>query len=225
MRRFIEGVPYLLKTGYMQTGERVNPDFPDANFGNHLKVYQFAAQFAPGKRVLDVGSGTGYGSEYLAAYASSVTGIDYSKTAVRFAQSRYKRPTFLVMDAHTLHFPDASFDFILSSENFEHLSDQAKSLREVRRVLAPGGMALIGTPNPEVMDGPNLFHTKENTYEELHELLGATFSEFEILENSLPHDLNRPHGIDPSAEPLVVFGRVVDKTHLSNTHSFLCFCR
>jgi 2-polyprenyl-3-methyl-5-hydroxy-6-metoxy-1,4-benzoquinol methylase len=94
MRRIIEGVPYLLKTGYMQTGERVNPDFPDANFNNHLKVYQFAAQFVPGKRVLDIGSGTGYGSEYLAAYASSVTGIDYSKTAVRFAQSRYKRPTF-----------------------------------------------------------------------------------------------------------------------------------
>jgi 2-polyprenyl-3-methyl-5-hydroxy-6-metoxy-1,4-benzoquinol methylase len=188
-------------------------------------VYKFAAQFATGKRVLDVGSGTGYGSDYLADFAASVTGIDISRSAIRLSKRRYSRPDFRVMDVHTLAFPDARFDFIVSTENFEHLSDQAAHLRELRRVLAPGGMAPIATPNPEVTGGPNRFHFKENTYEEMCALLAPVFSEFEILENSLPHNLDRPHGKDPNRDPLLIFGVSVEKQHLSNTHSFFCFCR
>lgn len=225
VRRRIADIPYFLKTGYLPSIERVNPDFPDENFVNHFKVYKFAAQFVKGKRVLDVGSGTGYGSDYLANSASSVTGIDNSRQAIRLARKRYSRPTFLLMDAHQLTFQDASFDFILSTENFEHLPQQAVHLRELRRVLAPGGIALIATPNPEVTGGPNKYHFKENTYQELCELIQPLFSEVAILENSLPHNRNRPRGQDPAADPLFIFGQRVDRTYLSNTHSFFCFCR
>jgi SAM-dependent methyltransferase len=225
VRRASRRGSHFLKTGYWHTHERVNPDFPDANFVNHFKVYKFTAQFVQGKRVLDVGSGTGYGSDYLARFASSVIGIDYSESAIRVSKARYSRPEFRVMDAHKLEFPDSSFDFIISTENFEHLSGQAAHLRELGRVLAPGGMALIATPNPEVSGGPNKFHFKENSYEELRELLGPVFGKVEILENSLPHNLDRPHGKDPASEPLLIFAQPVDKTYLSNTHSFFCFCR
>jgi ubiquinone/menaquinone biosynthesis C-methylase UbiE len=217
-------VPPITSAGVLQQ-PRVNPDFPDENFVNHFKVYKFAAQFAKGKRVLYVGSGTGYGSDYLANVASTVTGIDNSRQAIRLARKRHSGPNYLLMDAHQLTFGDASFDFILSSENFEHLPRQAIHLQELRRVLAPGGMALIATPNPEVSTGPNKFHFKENTYQELCELLQPLFSEFVILENSLPHNLNRPHRVDPAADPLLILGQRVDKTYLSNTHSFFRFCR
>jgi 2-polyprenyl-3-methyl-5-hydroxy-6-metoxy-1,4-benzoquinol methylase len=224
-RRRAAAVPLFFKTGYVYTSERVVPDLQNANFFNHLKVYKFAAQFAVGKRVLDVGSGTGYGSDYLADFASSVTGIDYSRQAIRLSKKRYARPKFLLMDAHELAFPAASFDFIVSTENFEHLPRQAAHLREVRRVLAPGGLAMIATPNPQVTEGPNKFHHKENSYEELCALFASDFAEVEIVENSLPHSLDRPHGIDPNSEPLVIFGSSIDKQHLSNTHSFFCFCK
>ena len=53
----------------------------------------------------------------------------------------------------------------------------------------------------------------------------STFSEFAILENMLPHNRDRSHGILPDTDPLVIFGREIDKTWLSNTHSFFVFCR
>ncbi len=218
---------YVLTHQYLHSGERVNPDFPDENFYNHLRVYQFARQFVTREsRVLDVGCGTGYGSAYLAETAVGVTGFDISKAAVRLARRKYSRPRFYVMDAQKLGFPDASFDFIISTENFEHLRDQRGHLVELRRVLRPGGLLLIGTPNPEMFEGyHNPYHTKENTFQELTELLRPIFDEFAILENQLPHNLDRVRGVLPTTEPLIVLGRTIDKTYLSNTHSFLCFCR
>jgi 2-polyprenyl-3-methyl-5-hydroxy-6-metoxy-1,4-benzoquinol methylase len=224
LHRALQQVVYFLKTGYIETTERVNPDFPTENFINHFKVYKFAAQFVAGKHVLDVGCGTGYGSDYLSQTAASVIGIDISKAAIKRAK-RYTRPVFYVMDAHHLQFPDATFDFIISTENFEHLTDQRRHLLELRRVLKLNGMCLIATPNPEQFTTRNPYHTKENTFQELCELLPVAFKEFEIVENQLPHNLNRPHGILPTSEPLLIFGNVVDKGHLSNTHSFFCFCR
>jgi hypothetical protein len=49
------------RTNYWHTPERPCPDVPDENFVNCFKVYRFASQFCGGKRVLDVGCGTGYG--------------------------------------------------------------------------------------------------------------------------------------------------------------------
>ena len=155
-----------------------------------------------------------------------VTGIDISRAAIRFAEKRFKKPIFRVMDAHVLEFPDASFDLVVSTENFEHLRDQRSHLRELRRVLAPGGLCFIAAPNPEMFQGVyNPYHEKENTFAELSQLLKGAFSEFIILENMLPHKQDRPHGVPPDIDPLVIFGLEIDKTWLSNTHSFFMFCR
>jgi len=61
IRRKAYSVLYYLKTGYWNTGERVHPLFVTNNFINHLRVYQYVSQFTKGKKVLDVGCGTGYG--------------------------------------------------------------------------------------------------------------------------------------------------------------------
>jgi ubiquinone/menaquinone biosynthesis C-methylase UbiE len=166
-RGFIN-VLYFVKSGYWQTGERVNPDFPNSNFENHFKVYKFLCQFVQGKRVLDVGCGTGYGTAYISKYASSVTGIDISIPAIRFATKRYPGTEYIVMDAHKLGFPD-----------------QQEHLRELRRVLADDGICFIATPNPEqfVDQSPNPYHTKENSYPELCALLEGSFKDIVILEN------------------------------------------
>lgn len=223
-RGLLQRSVYFAKTGYWHHGERVNPDFEDENFINHRKVYLFISQWVPDKVVLDVGCGTGYGSAILAEYAKHVTGIDLSAAAVKFAKRHYTKPGFLVMDAQDLRFPDESFDFVFSSENFEHLPDQAAHLAELRRVLKKGGICFLATPNPEAFVGqkPNPWHTKENTHEELVSLFRPVFEEFVILENSLSAKPNR--GLVAS-DPLAIFGRQLDTTHLSNTHSFFCFLR
>ena len=223
VKRVSDRLIFIVKTGQWDH-ERVHPNYPDWNFLNHLRVYQFIEQFVSGKRVLDVGCGTGYGTALLAKSAKSIVGIDISERTIRGNQKRYPGIDFQTMDAHELKFPDASLDFIVSTENFEHLSDQAKHLAELRRVLSEDGIAFIATPNPEQTTKKNPYHTKETSYSELCELLPRFFREFVIIENSLPHELTRKHGLLPSEE-LVIFGLKVDKTHLSNTHSFFCFCR
>jgi len=57
------------------------------------------------------------------------------------------------MDAHSLQLPSQSVDQVVSTENFEHLRDQEKSLQEAVRALRPEGVCFIATPNRDVSNG------------------------------------------------------------------------
>ena len=216
---------YFFRTGYVQTGERVNPDFPDANFQNHFKVYKFLEQFAQGKDVLDIGCGTGYGTAYLQAVAKSCIGIDLSKSAIRFARKRYPETQTLVMDAHSLKLPPQSVDLVVSTENFEHLRDQEKSLKEAVRVLRSQGVCFIATPSRDVSNGKkNPYHVREFTASELKALLSRYFNEVGVW----PSMLRTPDPaslVVPDPKELTVFGLPVDTTYVSNTHSLFSFSR
>ena len=230
LKSLVSNLPYVLSTGYIPTEERVNPDFPDENFENHLKVYRFAEQFATGKDVLDVGCGTGYGTALLSRQARSAVGVDRSRSALRWARKRYPNVRYRVMDVHQLDFPNDSFDFILSSENFEHLAHQAAHVAELARILRPSGLCLIGSPNPEMFVGNyNPYHVKENTYVELQALFSPHFADAAILNNTeIP---TSPIGREQRAErlrnapPAPALPSGTDTTWLHNTHSFLCFLR
>src|SRR5689334_1297324 len=70
------------------TGERVVPGKVDADlFNEHFARYVYARQFCSGKKVLDTGCGTGYGSRHLAEAAQFVVGIDNDSAAVAYARS------------------------------------------------------------------------------------------------------------------------------------------
>ncbi len=230
-------VLYYLLTGYWSTGERLHPFFVTNNYVNHIRVYQYLKQFAAGKRVLDVGCGVGYGTALLANTAESVAGIDISLAAVREAIRLYPYEQFFQMDAENMTFPDESFDITVSTENFEHLPNQARHVDELARVVRKDGFCFIATPNPELFAGlNNPFHTKENTYAELRDLFSRRFREVVIVEPT--HIPTSPaglaarqerfargeHGITVTPE-LEIFGRRVDQRYLSNTHSFHCFVR
>ncbi len=230
-------VLYYLLTGYWNTGERLHPFFVTNNYVNHLRVYQYISQFTAGKQALDVGCGVGYGTALLARTAARAVGIDISQKAVNEAFRLYPAGEFLQMDAENMTFPDQSFDVIVSTENFEHLPNQAKHVQELARVVRPDGFCFVATPNPELFVGQNNpFHTKENTYSELRDLLSRCFREVEIVEptrvptspaGKAAHEerfARGEHGTLVTPE-LEIFGRKVDQTFLSNTHSFHCFAR
>jgi 2-polyprenyl-3-methyl-5-hydroxy-6-metoxy-1,4-benzoquinol methylase len=239
IRKALSRSTYTLRTGYWHTGERCCPDFPDENFVNHLKVYQFASQFCGAKKILDVGCGTGYGTAFLAESGLSAVGIDLSRQAIRYAQRRYKsfNLEFLRMSAESLEFPDRAFDFVLSTENFEHLRDQRGNIRQMSRVLTEEGMLLLATPNPEMfVRVNNRYHTHEFAYSELVEILQEHFGEYLVCENQLAPTTEEGQrtrkereekgamGINLSLDPSL-WGTRVDTTYLSNTHSFFCFAR
>ena len=228
LSRKLKKLFYFAKTGYLPTTERVVPDFPDENFQNHLKVYKFARQFAIGKDVLDSGCGTGYGTANLAEVAKSIVGVDISKDALRWAKKRYPTINYREMDVHHLDFPDNSFDFVISTENFEHLSNQSRHTAELARVVRPTGLVIVGSPNPEMTIGEhNRFHAKENSYEELMELFSAEFDSVRIIENLLdpPTEEGRTRREERWARGQKggSLSPEIDPTWLHNTHSFSCF--
>jgi SAM-dependent methyltransferase len=105
-----------------------------------------------GKAVLDYGCGPGYlTKELLDRGATHVTGIDISEAEIEQARVKAEeegtadRSTHLVADAHNLDFPDDSFDLIVGDSILHHL-DMEVALREIRRVLRPGGRAVFMEP-------------------------------------------------------------------------------
>lgn len=108
-----------------------------------------------GKKVLDIGCQYGVFSFYLAEKGASVTGMDISERWIerckREAAARYpdKEFHFLSADAQELPFDDESFDCVLCSEVIEHVEHPGNVLSEINRVLVPGGVFVLSTPNTD----------------------------------------------------------------------------
>jgi ubiquinone/menaquinone biosynthesis C-methylase UbiE len=107
------------------------------------------------RRALDVGCGPGQFTILIAEALpdTEMWGIDLAPTMIELAQrhastsSAAGRLHFAVADAEKLPFGDRHFDAVLSSGSIKHWSDPAAGLREIHRVLVPGGRAFIGEMN------------------------------------------------------------------------------
>ncbi|MCL4495822.1 MAG: methyltransferase domain-containing protein [Firmicutes bacterium] len=168
--------------------ERLSPgshDYIELLF--HWHRYQVAAELVKGLRVLDLGIGTAYGSNYLAGYAEHVTGIDIDSQAVEAAQLQYHRPnlTFISGELQQHCFEEKSFDAVVLFEVIEHIAqDQQQSLiREIQRILKPNGLFLMSTPDHDRTKNfpeKNPYHTGELTETELRWLLDQNFAFSEL---------------------------------------------
>ncbi|MGE6742042.1 class I SAM-dependent methyltransferase [Allorhizobium pseudoryzae] len=136
----------FMNYGYVAAGDvfPLRPeDEPERAF---IGLYQQAVEGLPveGARVLEVGSGRGGGSRYIARYhqPASVTGLDYSPATVRLAR-RLNADTATVAfetgDAEAMPFADSSFDIVVNIESSHCYGDVAAFAREVGRVTKPGG--------------------------------------------------------------------------------------
>ena len=160
------------------TGERMVPEAADpTTFLEHIYRYRWARKWTPGKDVLDIACGEGYGAAaLLAAGARSVVGVDISDEAVAHARSRY-RIDARVGDACAIPVEDASIDVVVSFETIEHVAAAENFVDEAWRVCRDGGLFLVSTPNPPVFDrrGPNEFHVREMMPKDFVQLLSRRF--------------------------------------------------
>jgi SAM-dependent methyltransferase len=177
------------------TGERLHED--SALFGvdlvRHRAAYAHAiarGEAGGARRTLDLGCGTGYGAAELAAALPNVFAID------RISPDREARPAglhFIRADLNGIPLAPQCFDLVVSFQVIEHLEDPSVYLETIGRIMAPGGVALITTPNLLTSDRENPFHVHEYAADELARCLGEHFEEVEML------------GITATPEPMAYY--------------------
>src|ERR1700712_2790399 len=133
------------------SGERLTASISGQVEIEHYHRYLLAREFCRGRDVIDVAAGEGYGTALLAQVARSAIGIEIDNDAVTAAREEFRRAnlSYLQGDARSLPLPDSSFDVAVSFETLEHLAEQDIFLSELRRVLRPGGLLVISTPDAE----------------------------------------------------------------------------
>jgi 2-polyprenyl-3-methyl-5-hydroxy-6-metoxy-1,4-benzoquinol methylase len=172
------------------TGERTLPDIPLENywFQRHLAVYEWISARVIGRRVLDMACGEGYGSEVLSRTATSVVGVDANPEAHEHAALRYRRQNLRIERGMVEMFGEpGAFDAVVFLQTIEHVQEPAAVLEHFRRLLAPGGVAYVSTPNvltlaPEGAEkSGNPWHIREYRAEEFRALCAGVFGEVELL--------------------------------------------
>ncbi len=174
------------------TGERVIPgQVNDDLWAEHVARYALAARWAPGRRVLDLGCGAGYGTADLARVASAAVGVDLAPEAIAYASHHFPSarflPQFIQCSATAVPFPPASFDLVTAFEVIEHLRDWRALLAEAQRVLQPQGLLIVSTPNKRyyaearAKSGPNPFHEHEFEFGEFRAALQEFFPHVQVL--------------------------------------------
>ena len=100
-------------------------------------------------RVLEIGCGEGYYTKKVLQISKNVIATDISERFLRKAKRNTGNMAegYVCCPAENLPFPDNSFDKVLMSEVIEHLLDWREGAKEIRRVLKPGGIMVISTPN------------------------------------------------------------------------------
>jgi SAM-dependent methyltransferase len=163
------------------TGERYVPQLRGTIALEHLHRYAFASCFLEGKEVLDIASGEGYGSDLLSKVAKSVHGVDVDDLSVAHANRKYgtARLKFLAGDACSIPLEAHSVDAVVSFETLEHVEDQDTMLSEFKRILRPGGLVIISSPEKHAYnqknEHENPYHKKELDFQEFENLLKGHF--------------------------------------------------
>ncbi len=181
-------------SGSSVIGERIVPEqFRVAKkqyllYLRHHFVYDWAlGRIDAGANLLEVGCGEGYGSSMFAAKIARVTGLDLNSGAVEHARERYATDnlSFTHYGGAAFPFEDAAFDAAVSFQVIEHVDDDAAFVAQISRVLLPGSMLLMTTPNRLLRLAPgqkpwNRYHKREYGPEDLKKVLSAEFSDVQV---------------------------------------------
>lgn len=163
----------------MTTGERVTTREGGFNptWQRHVAAYRLCAPFLGPGTVLDLGCGIGHSFSELAP--RETVGLDADPAALAGQPRRT-----VAADMRRLPFPPSSFASVLAVQSIEHVPDPERVLREVVRVLEPGGAAVLVTPNrltfarPDEIIDP--YHYVEYDPAELEALCAPFFARVEL---------------------------------------------
>lgn len=145
-----------------------------------FKAYVVAEQYVHG-HVLEVGCGEGRGVELLMRKADSFTAVDKIEEALVVLRERFPAGKFMSMNIPPLGgLQDNAYDFVVSFQVIEHIKNDSLYLKEINRVLKPGGIALFTTPNRKMSLSRNPWHIREYLAQELKTLAAGIFGTAEM---------------------------------------------
>lgn len=166
----------------MQTAERSSHLDPSENviFQRHMIAYKEASKLISGT-VLEIGCGEGYGISELVKFSEKYIGVDKFDT---FISEEIKKNNDIVF--HKMEIPPLlnieanSIDFVVTFQVIEHIQDDHYFLKEIFRVLKPGGKLLLTTPNKLMSLSRNPWHIREYTPFEMNDILSKYFAKMQV---------------------------------------------
>ena len=166
----------------LQTAERSSHLDPSENviFQRHLIAYKEASKLVSGK-ILEIGSGEGYGIHELAPKSEIYIAVDKYDSPISEELQTNNKITFLQMNIPPLKgIEDNSIDFVVSFQVIEHIKDDKKFVKEIFRVLKPGGKLILTTPNLLMSLSRNPWHIREYTPETMKDILKTSFKKIDM---------------------------------------------
>lgn len=163
------------------SGERLETFVKNETTIEHLHRYGLTISFIRNCTVLDLACGSGYGSNLMAQYAKEVIGVDIDEPTVLEARKRYKSPNlrFKTGSAEKTNLNSRYFDVVVSFETIEHHDKHEEMMEEIKRILKPGGILIISSPDKyyysDVRSFKNQYHVKELYENEFKRLLKKYF--------------------------------------------------
>jgi len=185
------------------------------------KMYRFVADRCDGKRVLDVSSGTGYGLDLLHTQTGGAAwGTDTARDIVGFA-ARYYKPLashLLVCDSLDLAVSSNRFDVVSAIEVIQRVRSAETLLAELVRVVRPGGMCILSTPNhpvvaPHAPPG-DLLHPKAYDYTAFAALLRRFFQKVQMYCVLIHHRIFLVRHVPPAVRCIPPFPLAHIERHL-----------
>ncbi len=145
-----------------------------------FKAYVVAKSYVHGD-LLEVGCGEGRGVGTLINQSRSFTAVDKIDNLIDSLQREFPTGKFICMNIPPLNgLEDNAYDSIVSFQVIEHIEDDGLFLKEIHRVLKPGGVALLTTPNRKMSLSRNPWHIREYLPEELKSLAEKIFAKVEM---------------------------------------------
>jgi ubiquinone/menaquinone biosynthesis C-methylase UbiE len=107
--------------------------------------------------LLNVGGSTGIIDEYLSRYFGEVIGVDIDEKAIKFASENFHKDNlkFELGDAMKMNYKSNSFDVVICSQVYEHVPDAKIMMKEIYRVLSPGGIVYFAAGNRLMWNEPH----------------------------------------------------------------------
>jgi len=145
LRALYEGDSYF--GGEAATGYSEYEDQEQEYLATFREDVRRIREFVPSGRILEVGCGYGYFLQCALDAGYDAYGIDLSPAAVKWASTRHPGRVFCGLLEEVPEIQDQKYDVIFGSHLIEHLTEPSEFLREASRLLRPGGLVVMVTPN------------------------------------------------------------------------------